>query len=133
MKVKFFIDNCLSHRLAEALRILEEETSEVHHLQEKFARNTPDIDWIRDLSKERGWFVISVDRIHRPRAQREILRQTGLNVFLLAKGYMELSPRDQASKILRLWGEILKAAESAKPGECFRIPISGSKIERFQV
>ncbi|MBI3099728.1 MAG: hypothetical protein HYY93_16075 [Planctomycetes bacterium] len=131
MKIKVLIDNCLSPRLAQALRILEEESCEVRHLLEEFSKDPGDIVWIRDLARRGGWFVISLDRIHKPPAQREILRQTGLNIFLLAKGYMSISPREQASRLLHLWDAILEAARTAKPGECFRIPISGARIEKF--
>jgi len=47
--VKFFLDNCLAIRHARALNEILKPDHSFTHLQEKFAPDTPDEEWIRAL------------------------------------------------------------------------------------
>jgi hypothetical protein len=49
--LKFFLDNNLSPRFAQALQALEGEGgNEVVHLRSKFSANAEDVDWVRTLA-----------------------------------------------------------------------------------
>jgi predicted nuclease of predicted toxin-antitoxin system len=71
--LKALLDNNLSPRLAAALHILvEPDGHEVRHLRDRFAMNTPDIEWLAALGREGNWVIISADqRIFRNRHERE--------------------------------------------------------------
>ena len=49
-------------KLAKTLNYLEGEHGIlVQHLKDKFPPNTPDIEWIKKLAEDDGWFVITKD------------------------------------------------------------------------
>ncbi len=83
--MRFFLDNCLPPRWAEALAALS--GSEVTHLRKKFAVDTADVDWLRQLSHEDGWTIISGDqRITKSIHEREAWLSSGLTAFFLVRG-----------------------------------------------
>lgn len=58
--MKFFFDNCISFKFVQALRILAQiQGYELVHLTDRFAADTPDEEWIRALSSEEPWVIIS--------------------------------------------------------------------------
>lgn len=52
--MKFFFDNNLAPRFAEALSALEANAHTITHLRESFAPDTRDVDWIKALASQRG-------------------------------------------------------------------------------
>ncbi len=86
--MKFFIDNCLPPRWAPALSALASPGEfEVVHLRTKSDRGTGDVDWIRPLSAEGGWTIVSGDvRITKSVHEREAWLNSGLTAFFLVKG-----------------------------------------------
>jgi hypothetical protein len=40
---------------------------------------------------------------------------------------------EQAHKLIGLWDKIKETAEKSRPGDCFRVPTSGSKLEKFRL
>jgi predicted nuclease of predicted toxin-antitoxin system len=64
--VKFFFDNNLPPPLAHALRELSKpDDHTVFHLKDRYAADTPDVDWIEGLSNEGGWVVITHDNLNK--------------------------------------------------------------------
>ena len=64
--MKFFFDNTMPKRLVVALRILTEDEHQLVSLPDRFRADTPDAEWISELSGEGGWVVISSDMANHP-------------------------------------------------------------------
>ena len=83
--MKIFFDHCLSFTLAHALSSLFRDDHEIVALQDKFARDITDIEWIRALNQEGHWIVISGDlRITRNHAERRAFQSSQLTGFFMA-------------------------------------------------
>jgi len=110
--VRFFLDNCLSPRYAQALLALSErEGHTVVHLEDKFPRNSPDKVWIRGLSEEGGWTIVSGDTriLKHPELKRE-WAQSRLTAFFLGHGWTNLQYWPQAVLLVRWWPNIIEQA-----------------------
>jgi predicted nuclease of predicted toxin-antitoxin system len=128
--MKFFLDNCLAIRHARALNEMVKPDHAFTHLQEKFSPDTKDEDWIRKLGGEGNWIVISGDyRIGKNAHERAAWHQSGLTVFFLSKGWTNIPPLQQHSKLALILNGIIEHAEKARPGSGFSISING-KIEQ---
>jgi hypothetical protein len=128
--MRFFLDNCLSPKLAQALDVLSDE-HEVVHLSDKFPRDVTDVVWIEALGQEGDWVVMTGDlRILRSAVEREAWKASGLRVFFLKKAFSSLSGMDTAIAVMRRWEEITAAAASMQPGDGCRVPIRG-RLERI--
>ena len=124
--MRFFLDNCLAIRHARALDALLKPEHEFTHLQEKFPQDTKDADWISKLGKERGWIVISGDyRIGKSAHEKAAWHASGLTVFFLGKGWMNIPLKQQHSKLALALDDIIEHAEKSKPGTGFLITLNG--------
>lgn len=130
--MKIFFDNCLSPRIAKALGDLDDSV-QVCHLREKFPPNVADLDWIASLGDEGGWTVITHDLIYRVPQQKEALRKGRVVAFFLTKGWAQLPHLEQARKLIGLWEKIKQVASRSKPGDFYRVPTSGSNLDRFRL
>ena len=124
--MRFFLDNCLAIRHARALHEMVKPDHSVTHLQDKFPANAKDEDWIRSLGAERDWVVISGDyRIGKNAHERCAWQESGLTVFFLNKGWMNIPPLLQHSKLGLVMERIIEAAVKARPGSGFSITLNG--------
>jgi hypothetical protein len=122
--VRFFLDNCLSPRYARALLALSERDGHaVVHLEDKFPRNSPDKTWIRGLSEEGDWTIVSGDTriLKHPELKRE-WAQSRLTAFFLGHGWMNLQYWSQAVLLVRWWPNVLEQARLVERGTGFEIP-----------
>lgn len=131
--MKFFFDNCVAWRIAEALAVLlEHDGFEIIPLRAKFPENAPDEVWMPALGREGGWNVISGDaRIIMNKPRRLVWASSKLTTFFLASSWMgsAFTERQKAARLLERWDEIVETAAGAAPGTAFRLPFKG-KIER---
>jgi len=128
--MRFFLDNCLAIRHARALNEMVKPDHSFIHLQDKFPADTKDEKWIRQLGEERDWIVISGDyRIGKSAHERAAWHQSGLTVFFLSKGWTNIPPLQQHSKLSLILDDIIERASTARPGSSFSISING-KIEQ---
>ena len=85
-------------------------TSDLASGVDKFAANTPDLEWLGALAAEGGWIVVSIDRFKKSTAEREMLRRQGLTVFVLdpqwSKPYW-----GQAAQLVLWWPKIVDVAK----------------------
>lgn len=124
--MRFFLDNCLAIRHARALNEMVKPEHTFTHLQDKFPPDTKDEQWIRQLGTEGSWVVISGDyRIGKSAHERAAWHQSGLTVFFLSKGWTNIPPLQQHSKLAAILGDILQAAADGKPGSGFLIAMNG--------
>jgi len=129
--MKFFLDNCLAIRHARALNEMEKPEHNFIHLQDKFSAETKDEDWIRALGSEGDWIVISGDyRIGKSPHERAAWHESGLTVFFLSKGWTNIPPRLQHSKLTLVLDAIIEHAGKSAAGSGFSISING-KIEQI--
>ena len=111
--MKFLFDNNLPPSLARgvaALSDIEPDVSEVVHLREKFLANTPDEIWMKQLHDEGGWTVVSGDQFKKSKAERELLRQRGLTVFVLDPQWADHVYWDKAARLVTWWPKIVSVA-----------------------
>jgi predicted nuclease of predicted toxin-antitoxin system len=128
--MRFFLDNCLAIRHARALGEMVKPEHSFTHLQEKFGADTKDEEWVRKLGEEGNWIVISGDyRIGRGVHERAAWHQSGLTVFFLSKGWTNIPPLQQHSKLALILDDIIEQATKAKSGSGFSIHMNG-KIEQ---
>ena len=128
--MKFFLDNCLAIRHARALNEMLKPEHSFIHLQDKFSADTKDETWIHQLGQEGGWLVISGDyRIGKNAHERAAWHQSGLTVFFLKKGWTNLPPLQQHSKLSLILDDIIDCATAAKSGAGFMIALNG-KIQK---
>ncbi len=128
--MRFFLDNCLAIRHARALNEMVRPEHSFTHLQDKFQPNTKDEEWITQLGNEGDWIVISGDyRIGKSAHERAAWLQSGLTVFFLSKGWTNIPPLLQHSKLSLILNDIIDNARSAESGSGFSVSVNG-KIEQ---
>lgn len=124
--MRFFLDNCLAIRHARALNEMVKPDHSFTHLQDKFPPSTKDEEWIRGLGQEGDWVVISGDyRIGKSAHERAAWHDSGLTVFFLSKGWTNIPPLQQHSKLAAALSDIIEEATRAKPGSGFSIALNG--------
>src|SRR6266496_152194 len=120
--MRFFLDNCLAIRHARALNEMVKPEHSFTHLQDKFTRETKDEEWISKLGAEGGWNVISGDyRIGKSAHERAAWHRSGLTVFFRSKGWTNIPPLQQHSKLALILDDIVEHANTASLGSGFSI------------
>lgn len=133
--VKFLIDNNLPQTLASGLNELSfherYRVEQVVHIKDKFAENTPDIDWITALQKEGSWVVLSQDRLNKG-PEREVLRRSGLTVFFLDRQWSRHKYWDKAHNLVKWWPHIIEHSDRMTGGAAFRVRWRMGAKARFE-
>ena len=126
--MKFFLDNNLPPNLAGCLREASSGhfknglVADVVHLRMDFPANTPDIDWIKALASQKDWTIISRDAFRKKNgAERKVLRQSGLSVFVLQSSWSSHPYWDSTAQLLRWWPRIVEQANLVE-GAAFEVP-----------
>jgi predicted nuclease of predicted toxin-antitoxin system len=121
--VTFFLDNHVSHRLAQMLR---EQGVDAIHLRQNFPRGAEDIEWIQEAGRQ-GWIVITADLNTRSRKEERLaLKKERVIGFFLAEGFTNKHRHVQWRWLSAQWQKIEQQAATAKPGECFQVPEKGN-------
>jgi predicted nuclease of predicted toxin-antitoxin system len=129
--MRFFLDNCLAIRHARALNEMVRPEHSFTHLQDKFGASTKDEEWLLKLGQEGQWIIISGDyRIGKSPHERAAWHQSGLTVFFLSKGWTNIPPLQQHSKLAAILDNIIEHALKTQPGAGFAIAMNG-KITRM--
>ena len=129
--MKFLVDNWLPLRQAGALNELLRPVHSFTHLRQKFSAPIKDEEWIRALREEGQWIVISGDyKVASNPHQRRVWQESGLTVFFLSKGWMQMPPLAQHSKLAVILSRVIAAAERAEEGTGFLVWANG-KIHRI--
>lgn len=131
--MKFFLDNCISSRLAEAIRLVAGSNyeHEVKHRCEIFPdRSIPDVDWIRELGRQRNWMIVSGDpRISRGRAEQEAWRESGLTAFFFGHGWAGQQRWKLAGSLIGWWPRIVEESQRAIPGSGYVIQLKAKELQ----
>jgi hypothetical protein len=125
--VKVILDENLSPALARALAALFEGQHQIEHIRTKFGGGAKDVDWIKALSQEGRWIVISGDRrITKVKAESHAFRNSRLIGFFLAPSLKQSKVTKQMQRILALWDDIEALSSRVAGGAMFELPASGS-------
>jgi PIN like domain len=127
--VKFFFDNNLAAKLAHGISQMVQPDHEVVHLRDKFAPNEEDVVWMKALSAEEGWVIVTADvRISRNPHEVRAWRQAGHTIFFLKPGWTDLTFWEQANKFTKCFPGIIEQAKRAARSAAFIVTVNG-KIE----
>jgi len=101
-------------------------------LRDKYPPDTEDIQWITDLSKEKNWAVISQDHYNKiDGLEKRVIKQSGLIVFCLKKGWVNQSYWDKSANIIKRFPRLITQAEMITGGAAYWVPLSGLKLEQI--
>ena len=102
------------------------------HLRERFAKDTPDVEWINVLAVEGDWCIVTGDRLKKNPLEREALRRSGLTAFFLTKGWANLKEWDKAWHLVRWWSRIMDQPGLVEGGAAFDVPVRFSGKGKFK-
>jgi hypothetical protein len=131
--LKFLFDNNLPPSWPRAIGIicqssrLSARVVEVVALREKFPQDTPDTEWLAALSKEGAWSVVSSDQFRSKAAERKLIRQHGLNVYVLPKIWQSQDNFAQIARLIDRWPMVVEHAHSMRSG-LVEVPWRGAKL-----
>jgi len=131
--LKVLIDENLPPALASALDALFAGKHEVIHIRARFGPGVRDVDWIKELSSEGQWIVISGDRrITRNRAEYTAFQNSSMIGFFLSPGLFKAPLLKQMERILVLWSSIEQQAGIVAGGAMFELPMTSTKIRQLR-
>lgn len=130
--MKVLVDENLSPALARSLNALFAHKHEVIHTRERYGPGVTDLQWIRELSTEGRWIVISGDRrITRNTTEYNAFRSSNLVGFFLSKGLYKSPLIKQMERILALWEKIEKQADIVQGGAMFELSMTSTRIKQL--
>jgi hypothetical protein len=126
--VKLLVEHNLSPAIARSLQHLF-PAHIFAALGDRFRPDTPDIDWISELDRERGWATLTKDlRIQFRPHERLALDRSKIVFFFLAGAWRKYSVPETAARLIRLVPLMAKQVDIADRGR-FDLPINaGSKL-----
>jgi PIN like domain len=123
--LKLLLDHHFSPRIARSLQALFEE-HKIVALRDKFAIDTPDVDWIETLDHERGWAALTMDtRIKTRPHERAALDRSAIVFFFLGGSWRRFSVEEQAWRLIR-WIPKMHAQTTLAESGRFELPIHAS-------
>lgn len=125
--MRYFFDNTLPPRIAQAIGTLVDPPDITKHLQDLFSADAPDIEWLSKLGEEGDWIIISGDpRIVRSPHERKAWQSASLTTFFLKKGWTNVPFWQQAAQLVRWWPDIMSQAKRVSAGAAFLVPLNYS-------
>ncbi|UHS64210.1 hypothetical protein HRR99_22135 [Agrobacterium vaccinii] len=130
--MKVLVDENLPPALARSLDALFNGKHDIIHVRERYGPGVTDLQWIRELSAEGRWVVLSGDRrITRNKAEYNAFRASHLVGFFLSKGLYKSPLVKQMERILALWQKIEAQSELVQGGAMFELPMSSTRIKQI--
>jgi hypothetical protein len=133
--MRFFFDRCMPVRVARMVGAYETNHTVRHHDDDsRFHTRTEDTEWIAALAADDPtWVVISADsRILRNKVERAALREAGLKFFCMSKPWASMKFSEYAWKFIKVWPEIVDAAQHDK-GTVYEVAGGKAlKVERLE-
>jgi predicted nuclease of predicted toxin-antitoxin system len=126
--MKCLFDNNMPPKLAKTLGYLEgDEGIPVEHLKDKFLPDTSDIDWIKKLSMEGGWFVITRDNHIRKRVhERKAWQESNIPIVFLEKSWIKINLWEMAWRLIKCWPNLKVNIKSLRKNESLSVTINGT-------
>ena len=118
--MKFIFDECVSFRIAQALKTLQKDVAPYF---DHWHRGAEDLEWIPDAS-ENGYCVVTSDKLRRPH-EREALKHHKGRIIVLATANLRFW--DVVKFIIKRWENIETAVRRRKPPFILRFTTNSSK------
>ncbi|OGL46721.1 MAG: hypothetical protein A2161_01225 [Candidatus Schekmanbacteria bacterium RBG_13_48_7] len=123
MKLKFFMDNNLSPRLARGMTNFRQN---IMHLRDRFPQNADDEDWL-EFAGQNSFFVLTRNtEILKTPAQLDALVKFNVGTFFMGGGNLNIC--DTIKQLIRNWQKIKEYAANTNRPFAFRVPASGSNF-----
>lgn len=130
--MKALVDENLPPALAHSLDALFKGKHQVIHIRDRFGGGVKDVEWIKALSAEGRWIVISGDRrITRNKVEYAAFRSSNLVGFFLSKGLYKSKVVKQMERILALWEAIETQAGIVQGGAMFELPMTTTRLKQL--
>lgn len=128
--MKAQLDENLPRGLARALNeLVAVDGHEVVHVAD-YAKGAPDIELFERAIADGVQIHITHDHHHRRPVEREAIARLGLTVFVLAKGWNQLTHYEKAARLIEYWPPIATTCQLVKSGASLRVPVRRSgKLE----
>lgn len=128
--MKFFFDENLPKRLANAIAALDNQ-HEIKHIVDNDWAGAKDVDWLRRLGTAREWNVISCDAFSKTKEEKREITERARCTFVFAGGFVEQPIWIQAYKVIQRWPVVLDAAARARAGQVYRVRLNSNDLEDF--
>jgi len=124
--MKFFVDNNLSPHLARGMAAFGED---VTHLVEHYPADTADSEWLPQIGQGE-WILLTRDlRVRNKPAELAAYKEHRVGAFFI--GGKDRSRCELIQQVVRNWPRIKElAARTSKPF-AFRVPPSGTYVDRL--
>ena len=125
--MKCLFDNNMPPKLAKTLNFLEgDEGITVEHLKDKFPPDTSDIGWIKRLTKEGDWFVITQDNQIRKRShERKAWQESHIPIIFLQKSWINHDLWEMAWRLIKYWPNLKENIKRNRKNESLLLSING--------
>ncbi|MGB7295446.1 MAG: DUF5615 family PIN-like protein [Candidatus Aminicenantales bacterium] len=123
--MKFFFDANVSHRLAAAMGLLDEDIS-VTHQRDQFPQNTPDEELLKYVGQNEMVFVTRDRKIIKRRAEFLALKKYGVGAFFLIG--KNLDKWQQIKQLIWAWQEMKRLAEITRRPYAFQVRSQGKVL-----
>jgi hypothetical protein len=125
--MRFLFDENFAPRLVRSLNcLIESEGDTARALVDKFPAGTPDETYLKELSEEGDWVVLTQDMgIVLSPPLVAAWRSAGLIVVIFKSGWNSLTFWDKAWKITKFWPELRKCVQVARPGSVVAMTVNG--------
>jgi predicted nuclease of predicted toxin-antitoxin system len=120
--MNFFFDNNLSEKLAQAMQLLDVDST-IEHLRDNFRQNEPDEVWLKYVG-EKGLILITRDqKIRKRRIELLVYKQHRVCAFILTG--KNLGRWREIKQLICAWEEIRSLAASEQRPFAFQVPPKG--------
>lgn len=124
--MSFFFDNNLSPQLSQGLKAFGED---VIHLKELFDEDEEDPIWLEYVGTNGHVLITRDDRVRRNPSEVEAIREHRVGAFFL--GGKNRSRCELIQQVVRNWPRIKETAKKTNVPFAFRVPPSGTKLDRI--
>lgn len=130
--MKLLLDNNLPPVMARAIHsLVTEDGHVVTALRDRFAANTPDVEWLAALGGDGSWSILTLDQmIMRRPAERLALHRSGVTAYFLAPAWAKLTTLEKTARLLLWWPKLCQAARLVGPGGLFELPLNAGSTLR---
>lgn len=127
--MNFFFDHNLSHRLAHAMRLLDEDET-IIHLTDRFPNDTADETWLEVIGREDMILITKDLKIRKHPAELEAIRRYRVGAFFLIG--KDLNKWMIVKQLVLSWENIKTLSRDTPRPFAFQVPLRG-KITRLSL
>jgi hypothetical protein len=123
--MKYVFDNCISYRLAEMLRALNED---VIHINSLMPVDTPDVELFEKI-KHDGRVFVSLDRMQKTREREALaIKENRITGLWLSRFFCKKIFWEQAVWLVKHWKTIDGYVSGVEVGTCAEIKENGKSM-----